>query len=227
MQGTYANAWESVRLEDSGVWKSARFVLQSPAFRGRQNGKSDLRLARAPGAPLKIQSIRLEYHEVRSSRPVDGPVAKPDGAQPGLFLEYFEGSWDSVVRLKSQNPVSTGVAATLALPEPHRADDFGLRFTGYLEIPKDGDYIFNTISDDGSDLTLGGRRVVNNDGLHGTESAFGTEFLRAGFYPLWVDYFQKKGGAFLEVYWAGPGIPHQRIPASALYHVPKTKSAPK
>ena len=41
--------------------------------------------------------------------------------------------------------------------------------------------------------------------------------LAAGCHPIALRYFQGRGGAGLEVYYEGPGVPRQQLPPSALY----------
>ena len=42
--------------------------------------------------------------------------------------------------------------------------------------------------------------------------------LRKGYHPLRVTYFQAGGASDLEFFYAGPGIEHQIVPVSALWH---------
>jgi signal transduction histidine kinase len=58
--------------------------------------------------------------------------------------------------------------------------------------------------------------VVDNDGVHGLTVASGTRFLHAGFNPITVQWFNRLGDFGMEVEYEGPGLPRQRIPASAL-----------
>ncbi|HEV3027448.1 MAG TPA: PA14 domain-containing protein, partial [Planctomycetota bacterium] len=223
LQNSYRPAYQAVRMEGSGVWKTAQFILEYPVFRGRQNARSDLRLVRAPGAPLRIRGISLQYHKIEASGLLEGPVALPSEALPGVQFEYFEGEWERIFQFQGLKPIQVGTSDSIDLVRKSRAENFALRFTGYLKIPKDGVYTFSTLSDDGSTLVLGGRLIVENDGLHGTEEQSGSEELRAGFYALRVNYFQAKGGAHLEVFWSGPGFSKQVIPASSLVHVESRK----
>jgi hypothetical protein len=86
----------------------------------------------------------------------------------GLNFEIFEGSWNRLPDFNQLTPVSSGVAdaITLDLPELTQDDEFGARFTGFIEVPRDDTYTFYTTSDDGSQLSIGEIVVVDNDGLH-------------------------------------------------------------
>jgi len=47
------------------------------------------------------------------------------------------------------------------------ADNFGVVYSGFIDIPVAGNYRFGTRSDDGSKLWINGEVLVDNDGLHG------------------------------------------------------------
>ena len=54
-----------------------------------------------------------------------------------------------------------------------RNDDFGVVWTGWIDIPNSGFWTLGTRSDDGSRLYIGDELVVDNDGLHGMQSRTG------------------------------------------------------
>ena len=146
---------------------------------------------------------------------------KPDDPQhvtPGLNWSYYEGRFGSVNDFADAKPVRTGVSDTLGIPPEARREQFGLKLEGYIEAPKDGLYTFYTSSDDGSVLRIGDTVVVDNDGLHGQNEAFGEITLAAGKHKITVLYFQDPGDRVLEASWEGPGIERQGIAKEALWH---------
>ena len=90
-------------------------------------------------------------------------------------------------------------------------------FLGYLQVDKDGTYEFQTSSDDGSRLFIGGFQVVDNDGLHGKKAAKGEIPLKMGFHEIRLDYFEGGGQQSLEVKWKGPGFDWRTIPSFMLF----------
>jgi hypothetical protein len=94
---------------------------------------------------------------------------------------------------------------------------FAFNFTGYINVPSDGQYTFYTSSDDGSLLYIDGFLVVNNDKQHGVDEKSGTIGLKAGKHAISVGFFQQYGDRVLTVSYAGPNISKQIIPSSLLF----------
>jgi hypothetical protein len=101
----------------------------------------------------------------------------------------------------------------------NRQDIFAMNFSGYINVPSDGQYTFYTTSDDGSNLYIDNVLVVNNDGLHGSTEKSGTVGLKAGKHAISVGFFEQTGSQVLSVSYAGPGITKQAVPSSSLYRV--------
>ncbi len=140
--------------------------------------------------------------------------------QPGIKVDYFYPSASNVAieTLAKMKPKASGVVPQIVMNVPQRkqADRFALRFTGALQVPRPGRYTFFTASDDGSRLYIGGKLVVNNDGLHGMVEKSGAIDLPAGSHPIVVTYFDNGGGDGLAVNWSGPGLRKQKIAADRL-----------
>jgi hypothetical protein len=94
-----------------------------------------------------------------------------------------------------------------------------VRWTGFLKVQKSGQYIFWTVSDDGSKLWIDKSQVVNNDGLHGMRSRHGRKSLSAGSHALKAEMFERGGGAGMYLRYHGPDTKRRvvTIPESALY----------
>jgi cytochrome c2 len=136
----------------------------------------------------------------------------------GLKWEYFEGNFNRCADLANQTPVATGVTDSINARPAKRENNFGLRFSGLIEVPADGEYEFWSTSDDGSQIWVNGRTVVNNDGEHGTTTRAGKVMLTRGAHPFEVLFFQSGGGFEFAVAWAGPGFQRTSIPGSVFRH---------
>lgn len=104
----------------------------------------------------------------------------------------------------------------LMVPPGQTRDKFVNVFQSNLVISEPGNYKFFLTSDDGSILYLDGKRLVNNDGKHGMVERSGKITLKAGRYPIRVNYFNSGGGNGLKVMWSGPGFKKKPIPNEQL-----------
>ncbi|HRI12553.1 MAG TPA: c-type cytochrome [Verrucomicrobiota bacterium] len=158
-----------------------------------------------------LATFLLRDQLTAASNSLAAPVA-------GLKWQYYEGDFTRCAELESATSTASGVTDELTGKLAKRDGNFGLRFTGLLEIPTDGEYEFSTTSDDGSQLFVSGNLVVDNDGEHGTATKRGKITLSRGPVPFEVRFFQRAGGFEFAVQWAGPGFVRGPIPASALKH---------
>jgi len=136
----------------------------------------------------------------------------------GVRRDVYFGEWQKLPDFDKQKPVASNVVPGIGMHiERGRGDQFGLRFTGYVDAPASGLYKFYTSSDDGSRLWIGGRLIVDNDGLHSTLERPGYIRLKAGKHRIKVTFFECAGDEVLKVHYEGPKIKKQEIPASALF----------
>jgi hypothetical protein len=137
---------------------------------------------------------------------------------PGLRARLYEGGWQTLDQMEGRAPLETRDAPGFDIGLATRAEQCAIAFEGFLNVPEDGLFTFATASDDGSRLFIDGELVVENDGLHGMDRRAGKVALRAGFHALRVEWFNSRGGAGLQVRWAGPGVGAEvPIPADALF----------
>jgi cytochrome c551/c552 len=93
----------------------------------------------------------------------DGVRAKTGG----LAFQYYEGDFKMTADLDAQKPKSSGLMQKFGVGDRSNKQFFGLRITGFINIPRDGSYTFYTDSDDGSRLFIGDKLLVENDTIHG------------------------------------------------------------
>jgi len=141
-----------------------------------------------------------------------------ENLQPGLEFGYFEGTWKVLPNFKILEALKHGITPQFNLAPRLQDENFGMQFTGFIQIPEDGMYAFYTDSDDGSQLFIDEQLIVENDGLHGLKEIEGAIALAAGLHPIRVIFFQGSGGADLVVRWRSTGFEKQVIPESVLWH---------
>jgi hypothetical protein len=140
-------------------------------------------------------------------------------AKNGVKYSYYEGkNWQFLPVFATLKPKETGTKYQFRIDDISEIEgQFAIRFSAYLKIEQAGEYRFYTTSDDGSKLYIDNEEVVNNDGDHGAIERMGTVTLQPEFHKIDVEYFNQAGGGWLDVYYKGPGIPKQIIPADKLY----------
>jgi len=93
---------------------------------------------------------------------------------------------------------------------------FAARFTANIEIETAGTYTFMLTSDDGSQMSIGDRPVIDNDGLHSAIEQTVTLELQAGSHPIEVLYFEARGTQTLELEWSGPDTGFETVSLDAV-----------
>ena len=90
------------------------------------------------------------------------------------------------------------------LPFPNNTggddNDFAIRATGTIVIPETGTWTFGTNSDDGARLRIDGSNVINDDSLHAPQNRFGQRTLTAGTHSIELIFFERGGGAEVELF---------------------------
>ncbi len=133
---------------------------------------------------------RIQSFPFTKTRPVKGK-GRTKGA-PGLTVRHYDGAWDSLPDFTRLTPKRTFTQSTISLDSMEAREDYGLTFTGYLQIPATGTYTFHLASDDGSRLSLNGTVLIDNDGLHGLREKHASIVLAKGSHRFAIAYFQKK-----------------------------------
>ncbi|HVE43326.1 MAG TPA: PA14 domain-containing protein, partial [Planctomycetota bacterium] len=97
------------------------------------------------------------------------------------------------------------------------ADNFSVRWTGFVTAQTSETYTFTTRSDDGVRLWVNGQQLVNNWTYHGATDNSGQIALVAGqSYPIQIDFFEGTELAVAQLSWATPTIAKQIVPQSQL-----------
>lgn len=142
----------------------------------------------------------------------------PGFVTPGLYCRYYEGKWPRGKILPdfgSLEPKNASVEEVVALPDYRSKKFYALLFTGYVRAPRDGVYTFYIEANDGANLLIGDRRILD----HEKDKHEATVGLYAGLHPIEVQFFQKRYAEGLKVWWSGPGFEKTPLPASVLSHV--------
>ncbi|MEQ9101795.1 MAG: PA14 domain-containing protein [Imperialibacter sp.] len=127
-------------------------------------------------------------------------------------LEYslYQGIWDKLPDFTTMTPAKTGKVDELSIVGLADGNDhYGVIFKGNLSVPNSGDYLFETLIDDGGDLIIDGKVVVHNDGEPGFGAGKGLITLEKGTHTFQSSYYQDVWSSMLMIYYEGPEISRQ------------------
>jgi len=167
------------------------------------------------GRKSSINKIIVRNPEQKSALAV-----KP--TKNGLRYDYFTGTlFQQVQDLELVKPINSGVFDGVISSEKWKTKTeryIGLKFDGYIYIPETANYTISTLSDDGSKLFIDNELIVNNDGIHWLNEAYGVAKLEKGFHKINISYFDQIGGTTLSCFIQQEGKEKQEISASQLYY---------
>ena len=144
-----------------------------------------------------------------------------DPVRNGIVWHQYNGSFLRVPALNNLKPDNQGNAYEFGLTKINvPLHNFALRMESFLQIDKDGNYSFYITSNDGSNLFIDNRLLIDNDGEHGAKEMSKAVYLNKGRHPIRVEYFQTGGGKVLSVSYSSDEISYRPIPSSLLF---KTK----
>ncbi|HVE78255.1 MAG TPA: PA14 domain-containing protein [Gemmatimonadaceae bacterium] len=219
-----------VRYTLDGTEPTAESPVYRAPFTVRQN--TTVRARSFMGEqPTAAPEARVEYRKSPGRAPVT--VAARDRA-PGLAYAFYRDtttepayrmSWPvrwqlerAEARPDDMAPSKTGVVPNVTLAPADTNELFGMRFTGYIRVPRAGVYTFTALADDGAAMWVGDQNVFWSVGQSPkTTETWGQIALRAGLHPITLTYFQAYGPMALEMYVEGPGMRRQRLPGSMLF----------
>ena len=145
------------------------------------------------------------------------------GADPVAFTEQRDGSAGLVINLYpilanpltlnqlelADSPYYSGTISAVHAPNEgymgEAKNNFYAEITGTLTIAEEDNYVIRLVSDDGGRLYLDNELLIDHDGLHGPDARDSELILKAGSYPIRLEYFQAGGGAALSLQWARRG----------------------
>ena len=146
-----------------------------------------------------------------------GGVSQAALLSPQLSYKYYEGAWAVLPDFNTLQSSRSGLVNNFLLSVQGTVNQYGVQFFGQVKVDVAGDYTFYVRSNDGSQLTVDGQLVVDNDGRHGAIEKQGSIALQAGVHPIVLEYFQNGGSEALQVFWSGPEFSKQLVPDNVLF----------
>lgn len=160
-------------------------------------------------------------------------VADPADLKPGLAVCYIQGMIrhvDEIAGWESQKDCTPGEP----LPDlDYRVgkdkvltsewdDGVMAKITGFIHLEQAGFYSFAFESNDGVRLEIDGQMILEDPDVHADQfSDIGSmEVVEPGWYPLAIQYFERKNTSTLRFFWSPPDVEGTMplVPAEALAH---------
>jgi arylsulfatase A-like enzyme len=148
-------------------------------------------------AAMKARVLQMRVTSTPAPRPYDNEFvpaldarALPAAFTQGLDYNFYAGSFPWVPDIATLTPASTGHAATIDAAPLEPATSGALHYTGYMEVPADGEYTFHVLANSGATLRIHDATVLDADyGYQGDSERTGTIKLKAGLHPLKLTYY--------------------------------------
>jgi len=160
----------------------------------------------------------------------DAPM-RDDGMQAGLAVDYYYGDFghvDEVLEYASRKSSAQGEPLANVdyrggdgkpvLNQRHK-DFVAALITGYIYFSAPGTYMFKVRSNDGVRISIGGLTVHEDARPHPdrTSDPLPVKVSAAGWLPIEIVYFERKGGWSIELTWQDGGD-FSAVPASHFAH---------
>jgi M6 family metalloprotease-like protein len=117
---------------------------------------------------------------------------------------YYEGTWKSLPDFSKLTPVRSGTLSTVTLAIPGRiSNDFGVVYTGYINVPATDEYTFYLTADDGARFMIDGVEIVANQC---EPEKSGVIRLEAGYHPFTIEFFEIQVTESMYLRWSSPNM---------------------
>ena len=139
----------------------------------------------------------------------------------GLKYDYYQAFFNQTNEIDFAKPTRSGIYTDIISINSFKQKEiryFGLKLNGYIYIPETANYTFSCIADDGAKIIIGDEVIVDNDGRHWINEAFGAAYLEKGYHKISISYFDAAGSAALQCFIKQEGGNKQEISPSDLFY---------
>lgn len=146
----------------------------------------------------------------------DPPAGTASGS--GLLGQYYRGKGFREPIL-SRTDATVNFNWSTGTPDPAvPADQFSVRWSGWVQAPSSGQFNFFVTADDGLRLWIDGVLIIDFWIDQGFIERSGSARLQADHkHDIRLEYYENAGAAACKLEWSGPGVSRAIIPASRLY----------
>ena len=216
---------QQMQMIREGDYVGVRYHIQSPEdpfeiYDVLADPKQTRNLAaQQPRLQRKMRDavLRLRRPDASAPRPYDGELIPPAPAarlKAGVRWRGFANASPWLARLDDLTPTSRGIATQIETPPAREAT--ALLFSGFLEVPADGQYIFTLPAGATALLRVHEATVIDCAFAPAPAETAGAVSLRAGRHPFRLYWRCAATAPRLDL--GGPSIPRQPISSTRLFH---------
>ena len=206
------------------VWATAPYLHlgSAPTLGDAIRAHNNVSVADSEVSDLVAYLTQIGSQE--ATAPYVPPPPPPPSSSPntgtGLAGQYFNNkTLTGASVLQRTEAVNFGWSTNSPGPGVN-ADNFSVRWTGLVEATATGNFVFQTVSNDGVRLSIDGNLVVNNWTNHATTTN-GSPVIaltKNQRYTITMEFYDDTGAAVARLKWKKPGATSfAAIPASRLY----------
>ncbi|TKB96007.1 family 20 glycosylhydrolase [Pedobacter cryophilus] len=124
-------------------------------------------------------------------------IAKKSGS---LKYYYVPGKFSNTSEIDTALATQKGLASQISFTKvAGKAREYGLVFTGFINVNESANFEFSLYSDDGSKLYIDDQLIIDNDGKHSRYERAAGVLLKSGLHKIKVAYFDDGPGSTLRV----------------------------
>jgi len=229
-QGRKRNQMQMIRFGDL---VGLRYDIQShndnfEIYNVKEDPQQSVDLASLPEKAAIQQKMKNKVLQSRrpnesAPRPYDNelvPAVEVSNPIQGVKWSAYKGEFPWIPEINSLTQSESGYTEKPKSNIGSKKENQLIYYTGYIHVPKDGEYNFSLTSGSGAVLRIHDCLVIDEDfGYQGGTKRSGVMMLKAGMHPFRLYYLQKLNDkAILDFEWSGPGIENQMIPLIAFSH---------
>jgi len=148
---------------------------------------------------------------------LDKAIINSASIKPGLAVLYFEDFYRHINQMPTgETALKEGKPGKPILYLNHRfgagpvfgsgqSRGVGVQMTGFIRFPSAGRYLFKAKSNDGIRIFINKKMIIDDPNVHLGGDRFSgetsVEIDKPGWYPVLIQYFQRKGTATLQLFW--------------------------
>lgn len=216
----FASLDEDAKFKMTAAAEYLAWVLHEPC--GGDGVQFDA-LIQEPGATKHLKDYVTAAVEAGGMALDDAGVAKAVVQPlyvPGIRGQYFTGTnFDKPAFERLDRKLAIPNAGQYKYPDGRQAD-LSIRWTGFVTVPKDGEYAFVGMSDDGQRLWIDEKLLIDNWADQSASEKQAKVRLKKGRHAIRLEHFNREDIGLITLTWEGPGFGRQVLTDKVLMTTP-------